>query len=287
VRGLALRGHDLVISLSHCVAKAVRVPPGALHLCYCFTPMRYAWSFHEDYFAGSRLKRALAAPVLAALRKWDRATAANVDLFVAISAHVRDRIHRFYGRDAEIVHPPADTDFFTPGLPGHDGYDLIVSALVPYKRVDIALDAYTRLGTPLKIVGVGTEADRLRARAGANVEFLGWKSDPEVRELYRRCRRLVFPGEEDFGIVPVEAMACGKPVVALARGGVTETVTDGISGLFFAEQTPAALAAAVEEAGRRTWDPAAIRAQALRFGVDAFIAGMERCIRKCLDGDQR
>lgn len=268
---------DLLISSSHCAAKALRKPEGAKHLCYCYTPMRYAWSFHEEYL-GRSWKRALAAPILARMRAWDRRTASNVDRFVAISRHVRDRIRRFYDRDADVVYPPVRTDFYTPAAPGDDGFDLVVSALVPYKRVDLAVEAYSRLGYPLKVVGTGTEFASLRRMAAPNVEFLGWRSDEDVRDLYRRCRLLVFPGEEDFGIVPLEAQACGKPVVAFARGGALETLVAGDTAAFFSEQTDSALLAAVESAAGRRWDAAAIRRNAERFAVESFAQGLEASI---------
>ncbi len=277
---------DLVISTSHCVAKALRTHPGTRHLCYCFTPMRYAWTFHDEYLGRNPLKRMAALPVLAGLRAWDRATAARVSRFVAISRHVRDRIRRFYGRNADVVYPPVDTERCTPG-PSASGadYDLIVSALVPYKRVDLAIDAYRRSGHPLKIVGVGGEFRRLKLIASPNIELLGWQPDATILDLYRGCRLLVFPGEEDFGIVPLEAQACGKPVVAYARGGALETVVAGATGVFFDAQTPEALHAAVDACAATRWDAAAIRRHAERFGVQTFIDGLARAIEACQRDD--
>ena len=276
---------DVLISTSHCVAKGLRVRPGAKHLCYCFTPMRYAWLFHDEYLGRNPLKRALAAPVLAALRRWDRATVARVNRFVTLSHHVEQRILRFYGREADVVYPPVDVDFFTPGAAEmHGGYDLIVSALVPYKRVDLAVRVYSQLGWPLKISGTGTEFAALRRNAGPNVQFLGWQSDEQLRELYRGCRLLVFPGEEDFGIVPLEAHACGRPVVALARGGAMETVVRGETGVFFAEQTEDMLAAAIQAAAAQSWSRATIRRQAERFAPQQFINGLAASLEKCLAG---
>ncbi len=274
---------DLVLSTSHCVAKGFRPPPGARHVCYCFTPMRYAWTFHDEYL-GRGWKRRLAAPLLARLRAWDRAASARVDRFVTLSRHVRERVRRFYGRDADVVYPPADTDFFTPGpAPDAGGYDLIVSALVPYKRIGLAVQAYGALGFPLRIVGSGSEFERLRRGAPANVAFLGRRSDDEVRALYRGCRLLVFPGEEDFGLVPVEAQACGRPVVAFERGGVCESVVAGRTGLFFGEPTPEALADAVRRAAARPWNAEEIRAQALNFTPQRFIDGLDRCLAAVLE----
>jgi len=278
-------GTDLVLSTSHCAAKGIRPPPGAKHLCYCFTPMRYAWSLQEEYFGRNPLKRAVLELALARLRAWDRAASDRVDRFVAISRHVQERIRRFYGRESAVVYPPVATQYFTPDARGgHDGYDLVVSALVPYKRVDLAVRAYAQSGRPLKIAGAGTELAALRKLAAPNVEFLGRVPDEGVRELYRRCRFLVFPGEEDFGIVPLEAQACGKPVVAFGKGGLLETVVAGQTGAFFGEQTPEALQAAVAQAEKTEWDPAAIRAHAETFGEDRFLAGLRAEIAATLEG---
>jgi glycosyltransferase involved in cell wall biosynthesis len=282
IRGFAPPPADLLISTHHCVAKAIRPPPGCRHLCYCFTPMRYAWLFRAEYLGRNPLKRILAAPLLAWLRRWDRATAARVDRFVAISRHVQARIRAFYGREADVVYPPVELARWTPGPPAPGGFDLVVSALVPYKRLDLAVRAYAQLGFPLKIVGVGGEFKRLRAMAPANVEFLGWQSDAAILALYRGCRALVFPGEEDFGLVPLEAQACGRPVIAYARGGALETVVPDQTGVFFAEQTAESLAAAVARGAGMRWDPAAIRANAERFGVESFIAGLATSVARCL-----
>jgi glycosyltransferase involved in cell wall biosynthesis len=274
---------DLIISTSHCVAKAIRPPPGARHLCYCFTPMRYAWTFHEEYFGRNPLKRMALTPLLALLRVWDRRTARRVTHFTAISRNIQDRIQRFYGRPADVVFPPVETDRWTPpAQSARGGFDLIVSALVPYKRIDLAIDAYNRLQRPLKIVGVGGEFDRLSRMAGPTIELLGWQTDDIILDLYRRCDALVFPGEEDFGIVPLEAQACGKPVIAYACGGALETITEGISGVFFAEQSVASLMEAVKNCHARSWDPAAIRQHAERFGRSAFLQGLAQSIRTCL-----
>ncbi len=274
---------DLLLSTSHCVAKGLRAPCCTPHLCYCFTPMRYAWLFQSEYLGTQPVKRLLARPLLAWLRSWDRRSAGRVTSFVAISRHVQERIRRFYGRESEVVYPPVDLDRWTPGdTPGDGGYDLIATALVPYKKIDLALTAYARLNRRLKIVGTGTEMARLRAMAPPNVEFLGWQSDGQLLELYRQCRVLVFPGEEDFGIVPLEVQACGRPVVAYGRGGVLETVVEGVSGVFFAEQTPESLCAALDKADSITWDRHAIREHATAFGVQTFIDGMDRCITKLL-----
>jgi len=281
-------GTDLVLSTSHCVAKGLMKPEGAKHLCYCFTPMRYAWSMQEDYFGRNPLKRAALDLVLSRLRAWDKKASDGVDQFVAISHYVKDRIQTFYGREASVVYPPVATDYFTPdGRGDHDGYDLVVSALVPYKRVDLAVKAYSQTGYPLKIAGVGNEMEALRKIAGPHVEFLGRVPDEGIRELYRRCRFLVFPGKEDFGIVPLEAQACGKPVLAYGQGGLLETVEEGKTGVFFAEQTPEALADAAVRAEGIEWNAAAIRTHAEGFSEGRFLGGLWAEMDRLMDEDAR
>ena len=238
---------DLVVSLSHCVAKAVRVPRGVPHVCFCFTPMRYAWQGRDAYLDGwskRPVRKAAARVLLNRLRAWDRATAARVTHFVAISATVRDRIARCYDRESRVIRPPVDTAFYTPGEGGRGDFYLCVSALVPYKRVDQAVAACTRLGKELVVIGKGPERARLEASAGPSVRFLGWQSDAVIRDHYRRCRALLFPGEEDFGIVPVEALACGAPVVALGAGGAAETIDDQV-GRTYTQPTAEGLQSAI------------------------------------------
>ncbi|MDR0993470.1 MAG: glycosyltransferase [Verrucomicrobiota bacterium] len=274
---------NLVLSTSHCVAKGIIPPKGAKHLCYCFTPMRYAWSMQEDYFGRNPVKLAVLNMELSRLRRWDRAASSRVDHFVAISRYIQDRIRACYGRESTVVYPPVATDYFTPAAGGgHDGFDLIVSALVPYKRVDLAVQAYTQSGYPLKISGVGTELETLRRQAGPNVEFLGRVPDEGVRSLYRRCRFLVFPGEEDFGIVPLEAQACGKPVLAYGAGGALETVVDGVTGVYFNTRTPGALLSAVEHAAAQSWDAVAIRRHAEQFSAQRFVDGLQAEINRLM-----
>lgn len=264
---------DLVVSSSHAVAKAVRVPEGARHVCYCHAPMRYVWDAGGDYFSFGRsrlIRKAALAPFRSMLRGWDRATSENVDAFVANSEEVRERIRQFYGREATVVYPPVDTEFFTPGEAARGDAALVVSALVPYKRVDVAVRAFSRDGLRLRVVGDGTERRELERIAGPTVELLGSVTDERLRELYRTSSALLFPGREDFGLVPVEAQACGLPVVAYAAGGALETVVDGRTGLFFAEQTPEALLEAYARAVAHDFDPAELRANAERFSRDRF-----------------
>lgn len=282
VEGFSPGSADLMISTSHCVAKSIKTHPDTPHLCYCFTPMRYAWTFHEEYFGRNPLKRLLVAPVLNSLRKWDLETSSRVDRFAAISRHVADRIRKFYNRDSDIVYPPVDTGKFTPADRGSHNFDLIVSALVPYKRIDIAVEAYNNMKLPLKIVGAGTENAVLRRKAGPTIEFLGWQPDSTILDLYRNCRMLIFPGEEDFGIVPLEAQACGRPVIAYRKGGALETVLENVTGLFFDRQDPALLQEAVKKGSSQKWDPEAARRNSERFAIPNFISQLSRSISECL-----
>lgn len=283
---------DAVLSFSHCVAKSVLPPAGVPHVCYCFTPMRYAWHLRESYFAagGRSLKARLAAPLLHWLRHWDRATAARVTHFVAISRTVQQRIQECYGRASEVIYPPVDTQFYCPAPIPREDYYLVVSAFAPYKRIDLALTACQQLRRKLVVIGTGQEENRLRHLAGSRVEFLGWQSDETIREHYRRCRALLFPGEEDFGIVPVEAMACGTPVLAFGAGGATESIVphqarDEPTGIWFPEQTAASLAAAIAEFEKHQGDfsPTAARQQALRFRTSRYEQEMLSYLAKVAD----
>jgi glycosyltransferase involved in cell wall biosynthesis len=279
--------YELVISSSHCAAKAV-VPPGrARHICYCHSPMRYAWDQFEAYFGPARVGRLahrwVYRPMMARLARWDAATATRVDRFVANSAHVAARIRRYYNREATIVYPPVDTVFFQPVDIPPGTHFLIVSALVPYKRVELAMEACERVGAGLRIIGDGPDRQRLEARAARNVEFLGRLSDEDVRDEYRKALAVILPGEEDFGIVPVEAHACGRPVVALARGGAMETVVDGDNGVLFGEPAAGALVTALERAANRRFDPKRIRASAERFTRERHLQRMRAVIDETLD----
>ena len=278
VRAFDLRGYDLVLSSSHAVAKGVRVPAGALHVCYCFTPMRYVWDLYDDYFGprAGLAARVLMPPVAAWLRRWDRRTAAGVHQFVAISRFVAARIRRAYGREADVIYPPVDVSRFrVDEAPGE--FYLVVSALTPYKRVDLAVEACNRLGRRLVIVGTGSEDRRLRALAGPTVELLGWRDDAQTAELYTRCRALLFPPLEDFGITPLEAMAAGRPVIAFGAGGARETVVppgegEPPTGLFFEHQTVEALVDAIRrfEASGHLFEPKALRRRAEAFDRPLF-----------------
>jgi glycosyltransferase involved in cell wall biosynthesis len=268
-----LGGFDLVVSSSHCAAKGVRPAPGALHLCYCHTPMRYVWDRYDDYFGPGRaspLARLLVRPIAAHLRAWDVRTAARVHRFAANSEWVKGRIRRYYGRDSVVIPPPVDTSFFTPGEDRPGAYDLVVSALAPYKRLELVLDAYRGTGRPVRIVGTGPEEARLRALAPPEVAFLGRVGDEELRDLYRGCRAVLMPGVEDAGIVPLEALACGRPAVVFAEGGGAETVEHGRTGLVFHQPTAAALRSAVTNLETTRFDRLALRARAEALRREVF-----------------
>jgi glycosyltransferase involved in cell wall biosynthesis len=273
---------DLIVSVSHCCVKSIVRPGRARHLCYCLTPMRYGWDQFDAYFGPDRIGRLasrLMRPVMARLARWDRETADRVDRYVAISHYVAGRIRRYYNREASVVYPPVDTDFFQPDAAVPERFAIVVSALVPYKRIDLAIEASRLAGVPLKIVGAGPERHRLERLAGADTEFLGRRSNEELRALYQRAAVVLLPGEEDFGIVPLEAQACGRPVVALGRGGALETVVPDETGILVDEPTAAALADGLRRALGRRFDAAAIRHHAERFGGGRFGDEIEALVR--------
>jgi glycosyltransferase involved in cell wall biosynthesis len=277
-----LDGFDLIVSVSHCAAKSIVRPGAARHLCYCLTPMRYGWDQFDRYFGAERigpLASALMRRVMAPLARWDRDTASRADRYVAISHYVAGRIRRYYNRQAIVVYPPVDTDFFHPDGQSSERYAVIASALVPYKRIEVAIEACRLAGVPLMIAGDGPDRDSLQRVAGDHVCFLGRVSDQDLRELYRRAAVALLPGEEDFGIGPLEAQACGRPVVALARGGALETVRDGETGILVDDPSPRAFADAIARSIDRTWGSAVIREHAERFGRRRFGDQMESLIR--------
>ena len=304
VESFDLEGFDLVISSSHCVAKGARPPSGVPHLCYCHTPMRYVWDQYQAYFGPGRASvpvRAAIAALAPWLRRWDLASAGRVDRFVANSACVGDRIRRHYGRTSVVVYPPVDLQRFT-SAPVREDFYLVLGALVPYKRVDRAVEACNRLSRPLVVAGVGSERSRLAKVAGPGISFLGSVTDAEVVDLLSRCRAFLLPGEEDFGITAVEAQAAGAPVIAYGKGGALETVIgvehngeapcrsgedathDALqpTGVFFHEPSPEGLMAAIERFESQDFSVEALRASAARFGSERFKREMTSQVHELL-----
>lgn len=294
VESFDLSDFDLVISLSHCVAKGARPAPGALHLGYVFTPMRYVWDLYPLYFGPGRnpLVRLGMKPVRRYLQRWDRRSCGRVDRLACISAHVAERIRRHWGRPAEIIHPPVETARFRIGPAGD--YYLIVSALAPYKGIDLAIRAANQAGFKLVVAGDGQEMNRLRSLAGPSVSLLGWVDDEALVELYANCRAFIFPGEEDFGLTPLEAMASGKPVIALGRGGALESIAPlnpagpappgPPGGVFFYQDRPEALLEALElfESRTREFDPQALRVWAKTFDRALFLERFLDFVKRAL-----
>lgn len=281
-RSWAFTDTDLVVSFSHCVAKGARAPKGVPHACYCFTPMRYAWQMRGQYFEKKGLIGSVRDRLLDRVRAWDLASADRVTHFIAISETIRQRIRECYDRESVVIYPPVDTDYYTPAEPGasppaRENFYLVVSALAPYKRADLAISACQRLNRPLVVIGSGQDAGRLAKLAGPGTTLLGWQSDSVIRDHLRRCKALLFPGEEDFGIVPLEAQGCGAPVIALGRGGATETVVppgagQPATGVLYSDATEQGLVDGILQfeslVGR--FDPAAARAHAVKFNTARY-----------------
>ncbi|MBI2472653.1 MAG: glycosyltransferase [Planctomycetes bacterium] len=305
IEGFNLSGYDVVVSGSHCVAKGVLTSPSTVHVCYCHTPMRYVWEHYHTYFGNGKkgfISRFLMPAIAHYLRMWDVTSSNRVDYFVANSYNVANRIKKYYKRTAEVIHPPVDCSFYTPLDALREGdYYLIVSAFAPYKRIDIAVDAFEKLGLPLVIIGGGQEEERIRRMTKKHVKCIGWQSSETLKEYYRGCKALIFPGEEDFGIVPLEAQACGKPVIAFAKGGVLETVrgiypysesAQGVTskqsvtptGVFFTEQTTESLTEAVKyfENNKNLFNPLLIRKHAEGFDTLIFKEKFRQYIMKLL-----
>jgi glycosyltransferase involved in cell wall biosynthesis len=288
-----LSGYDLVVSSSHCVAKGIRPPHQVPHICYCHTPMRYAWNLRDAYFTpGTGLKAQLLHRVLDYLRDWDQRSANRVSHYVANSQTVQDRIRESYGRASVVVYPPVDVEFYTAARRRREDYYLVISAFAPYKRVDLAIQACNQLGRHLMVIGSGQEEARLRSLAGPTIHFTGWQPDEAIRDHFRRCRAMLFPGEEDFGITPVEANACGTPVIAFGRGGATETLlplgaSNEPTGLFFEQQSVECLAQAMIEfeRARSDFDPAAAQRQAQRFSRQRYLRELREVVAEVMGGD--
>lgn len=273
--GLDLSEFDVIVSNKSGFCHGVRFGPNTLHVCYCLAPTRYVWgldAYIEREGMGAAARMAL-RPLVAGLKQWDYAAAQRVTEFLAISTDIQARVRDFYARSSAIVFPPVETDRFTPA-PSFDDYFLVVSRLIPYKRIDLAVAAATRLGVPLKVAGRGRDLDRLRAMAGPTVEFLGFVADDELPGLMARAKAFIFPGLEDFGITPVQAQAAGRPVIAYRGGGALDTVIPGATGEFFDDLTVESLAEAMRRFDPAAYRPAALRQHALRFDTAAFNAGI-------------
>jgi glycosyltransferase involved in cell wall biosynthesis len=283
IESFDLSGFDLVVSSSHCVAKGAIARNGAPHLCYCHTPVRYAYEQFDVYFPRGATRFWSAKKFfIDRLRRWDRSTADRPTQYLANSTAVADRIRRHYGRGATVIHPPVDVEFFQGSNAGRDGFLLAVGSLVPYKRYELAIEAARRVDRPLVIVGRGPEERRLRALASSSVRIVSDVEPEALRELYRTCQAFVQPGEEDFGISLVEALACGAPVAALGRGGARDTVRQGVNGFLYDEETAEALAAAVERVFLARFDYTAVRATALPFARERFDREFDRAISHVL-----
>jgi glycosyltransferase involved in cell wall biosynthesis len=273
---LDLRGYDLIISSESGPAKGIIPPPEAIHVCYCHTPMRYIWNMYHDYRNGAgRLTRLLMPPLSHYLRMWDVTSSARVDSFVANSATVARRIDRYYGMNSVVIHPPVDTSAFSISAPSELGdFYLMAGELVSYKRPDLAVRSFNETKLKLVVIGGGEMLDEIRRIAGPTVTVMGPQPFDVLKQHYARCRALIFPGEEDFGMVPVEAMASGRPVVAFGRGGATETIAPGVSGILFSEQSVEAISQAVRSLATMDIDPTKIAAHASQFGRAQFFDKM-------------
>ena len=300
IESFDLNGYDLVLSSSHCVAKGAIPAPEALHVCYVHTPMRYAWDLRSRYFPPGRLLSRLAPPLLHYLRTWDVAATARADRMVANSRFVARRIASYYRREATVIHPPVDTEFFRPAA-GRGEFYLYVGALAPHKGVELAVRAFNRLRRPLRIAGRGPLRPKLERLAGPTIEFTGWLSDEALREQYAACRAVVFPSKDDFGIVPLEANSMGRPVIALGQGGALETVVpangrpelgsrsaagdaEPPTGVLFHDDGPEALQAAVEWFERHEWlfRQEALREHARRFDRALFKRRIRRFLQEAI-----
>ena len=280
-------GVDAVVSSSHACAKAVRRAPGIPHLCYCHTPMRYAWDFGSEERRFPAAIRPVARAGMTWFRRWDRASAANVTVFVANSSAVAERVRRSYGREAAVIHPPVRTEFFTPGATRLSDRFLYVGRLTGYKQADLVVEAFAGLDAELVVVGEGPQRRSLEERAGRNVQFAGTVDDERLRDLYRSSTALVYPAEEDFGIVMAEAQACGTPVIAYRRGGAADIVADGVTGALVDRQAVEELREAIERVASEAFDPGAIRARAERFSTVRFRREIRTAIEEMVAGAAR
>lgn len=277
-----LSGYDIVISSNHAASKGILTKPETLHLSYCHSPVRYLWDHSHGYQKGFKKflpLRWLYLPLLHRIRMWDRVAAERVDHYIANSHYVADRIKKYYGRDSEVIHPPVDLTRFTLKEKKED-YFLAVGRMIPYKRFDLVVKALSELDRPLKVVGTGPEWKRLKRMAGPKVEFLGNVADEDLERLYQNAKALIFPQLEDFGIVPLEAMACGTPVIAYGNGGALETVQDGVGGLHFKEQSVDSLKEAVLRFEAKRWSPEKVHESVKSFDSSRFKSELRHSIEK-------
>lgn len=279
---------DVVISVTSAEAKGIITKPGTLHICYCLTPTRYLWQSYWDYFKNP-VWRVLTMSLVVKLRLWDQITSQRPDTYLTISQNVAKRIKKYYRREAEVIYPPIDLTKFkiknekSKTTNQNEKFFLIVSRLVPYKRIDIAIEAFNKLGLPLKIVGSGMEERKLRQMAGKNIEFIAQNlTDEELLSYYQNCRAIIFPGEEDFGLVPIEAQACGRPLIAFRGGGVLESVVEGVTGEFFSPQTPAALSKVIKQFRDEKYKPEECRKNAEKFSKEKFKEEFKKFIEEHL-----
>lgn len=284
IEHLDLRSYDLIISSSHCAAKGVITSPDQLHICYCHTPMRYAWDLMHDYLRETRLDRGVkgffAKLFLHYLRGWDVHSSHRVDHFIANSQYVAKRIRKFYNRDAQVIYPPVDLSLFQEESRKEDYY-LTASRLVPYKRLDLIVEAFAQMpDRKLVVIGDGPEWAKVKRKATANIELLGFQSDAVLKQKMQKAKGFVFAALEDFGILPVEAMACGTPVIAFGKGGVCETVIEGVTGHFYAEQSVPALCEAIRAFEAMSFDPSACRKRAERFSLQEFQRQFDQFVRE-------
>jgi len=284
IRSLDLSGYDLVISSSHTVGHGIRVGPNTIHICYCHTPVRWAWVPEIDDLA-KRIKIGfLSRFLMNYFKRWDLANIDSVDTFIANSKYIRERIKQIYHRDSVVIYPPVNTDYFQPSGPiSKDLYFLCAGRLIPYKKNDVIIKAFNQLGLPLKVVGTGPEMDNLKAIAKSNIEFTGFVSDQQLKDYYRHAQAFIFAALEDFGIVPVEAMSAGTPVIAFGQGGATETVIPKLSGVLFDKQSPESLIKAVKQFQKMHFDSTKLISWSESFSETRFLDEMRQLIVDCLN----
>lgn len=285
-----LTAYDCVISSSHAFAKGILTGSQTLHIAYIHSPPRYLWELTETYLQRGRIQgwqKPLTQWLIHRLRQWDFLAAQRPDILIANSHYIRRRIQKFYRRKARVIYPPVRVSLFQPVQDPAMDYDLVASRLVPYKRVDVALEAYNQMGRRLLVVGEGPELPRLKEMAGSTIEFLPYQSLEDLKSIFAHCRYLIFPWAEDFGIIPVEVQACGRPVIALGVGGAAETVISGKTGILFSDPTPESLMQAVQEADQYSWDPSVIREQAQKFSEKQFHQAIQELIQGSWEKFQR